>query len=388
MDKYLTIFESHSQYVEPEVRPNVSYCIQEDEVHYNSIPIMTVRYNVTDATNPTQLYYYISEGDTTAVTGALMFNKVVIDGVETSIADLDAAEGKYQLSVGEHTVKYTLKDPTSIVAHTFDNCRSLISVTIPNSVITIGDYAFNNCRGLSLIIFNSVITIGSYAFLNCHGLISVTIPNSVTTIGERAFMYCYGLTSVTIPNSVTTIGDHAFYDCHNLTSVNIPNSVTNIENGAFAYCRSLASVTIPNSVTSIGNEVFTVCESLTSVIIPNSVTTIGSHAFRGCDNLTSIIIPNSVTSIGGSAFWQCSNLTSVTIGNSVTSIGNSAFKSCSNLTNIISLATIAPTIGSETFEYINTGGTLYVPTGSTGYDVWMGTGRYYLGAYNWTKVEQ
>ena len=140
--------------------------------------------------------------------------------------------------------------------------------------------------------------------------------------------------------------------------------------------------------TTIGQSAFYYCSSLTSVIIPNSVTSIDSSAFAGCSGLTSVTIPNSVSTIGDYAFQNCYVLTSVTIGNSVTSIGSGAFRTCSGLTSITSLAMTAPTISSSTFRSVNTGGTLTVPTGSTGYDTWMGTGNYYLGKYNWTKVEQ
>ena len=106
------------------------------------------------------------------------------------------------------------------------------------------------------------------AFKNCNGLTSVTIPNSVTSIGEEAFAHCRGLTSVTIPNSVTSIGDEAFAYCRGLTSLTIPNSVTSIGDWAFYYCSGLTSVTIPNSVTSIGDYAFASCKSLKYIIIP------------------------------------------------------------------------------------------------------------------------
>ncbi|MCB6089277.1 leucine-rich repeat domain-containing protein, partial [Flavobacterium psychrophilum] len=99
----------------------------------------------------------------------------------------------------------------------------------------------------------------------CSGLTSVTIPNSVTTIGDEAFADCSGLTSVTIPNSVTTIGDGSFARCSGLTSVTIPNSVITINRGAFALCSGLTSVTIPNSVTTIRENAFTGCSSLRTV---------------------------------------------------------------------------------------------------------------------------
>ena len=94
------------------------------------------------------------------------------------------------------------------------------------------------------------------SFERCSGLTSVTIPNSVTSIGSSAFSGCIGLTSVTIPNSVTSIGDYVFYNCIGLTSVTIPNSVDSIGHGAFWGCSSLTSVTIPNSVISIGDDAF------------------------------------------------------------------------------------------------------------------------------------
>ena len=185
------------------------------------------------------------------------------------------------------------------------------------SVTSIGDYAF----------------LGSIIFAN-HSLKSVTIPNSVTSIGRLAFKGCGGLTSITIPNSVTSIGEDAFSSCSGLTSITIPNSVTSIGNGAFSGCFSLTSITIPNSVTSIGASAFHGCHRLTSITIPNSVTSIDSYTFNCCSSLTSVTIPESVTKIGEESFENCSSLTSVTILGNITYCGKNIFKDCYKLKTV------------------------------------------------------
>ena len=155
------------------------------------------------------------------------------------------------------------------------------------------------------------------------------------------------------------------------------------------YKSTVINAEIGTLCTSIGNSAFEWWGSvLSSVTIPDSVTSIGHNAFSHCTNLPNITIPNSVISIDYYAFVDCSGLTSVAMGSGVTSISNYAFESCSGLTSIVSLATTAPTIQNDTFKNVKTNGTLTVPSGSSGYDVWMGTGDYYLGKYGWTKVEQ
>ena len=172
-------------------------------------------------------------------------------------------------------------------------------------------YSFYECEKLSGIILpNSVTSIGDYAFEGCSGLTgSLTIPDGVTSIGDGAFRHCSGLTSLTIPDSVTSIGSWAFVGCSGLTSVTIPDSVTSFAGDFFAYCSSLTSVTMPDGVTSI---CFRGCSSLTSVTLPSSVIALQDNAFYECSSLTSITIPAGVKRIGMYAFINCSNLASVT----------------------------------------------------------------------------
>ena len=226
-------------------------------------------------------------------------------------------------------------------------------IVIEDGVTHIGSYAFLCKYAMSVTIPDSVTSIGNTAFNNCNNLATVSIPDSVTSIGDGAFSGCKLLTSVNIPDGVTSIGTSMFRGCESLTSVTIPDSVTSIGNSAFENCKSLTSITIPDGVTSIGDWAFARCDNLTSVIIPDSVNTIGHTAFSGCKSLTSVNIPDGVTSIGDSMFKDCESLTSVTIPDSVTSIGGSAFRNCPNLLSI-TLSDHVTTIGDDAFTVLKT----------------------------------
>ena len=232
-------------------------------------------------------------------------------------------------------------------------------------VLGIESLAFSGCNNLSSVsIPNSVTTIGYQAFYGCNSLTSVSIPNSVTSIGYHAFSGCSSLTSVTIPGSLTTIERGVFYGCSNLSFVSIPSSVTSIGSKAFQGCSSLTSISIPNSVTSIGGEAFNGCSSLTSVTIPNSMTTIGVQAFSGISGLKSVGIPNGVTSIEYGAFSGCSSLISVTIPGSLTNIDKYAFSGCVGLQEVYCNGNV-PLFLYDTFDEIYPNAVLYYPITDT-----------------------
>ena len=155
-----------------------------------------------------------------------------------------------------------------------------------------------------------VTAIGESAFVDyndTYRLKSVTIPDSVTTIGDHAFYKCDGLKNITIGKNVTSIGNSAFSGCDSLESVIIPDGVTSI-NRAFENCQGLKNITIPDSVTFIGESAFCMCSNLTNIAIPNSISFIGDNAFEDCTSLASATIPNSVTYIGHRAVDSCTSL--------------------------------------------------------------------------------
>ena len=209
--------------------------------------------------------------------------------------------------------------------------RNISEVILTDGVTNIGNYAFSYCKGLtSITIPDSVISIGEDTFSgfydsrdNCNAIIktktntlirgcqNTIIPDTVVSIDYWAFDYCTGLTSITIPDSVTHIGEWAFQGCSGLTSVSVSpdnrvydsrdNCNAIIETKTNTLIVGCQKTRIPETVTSIGKGAFFGCTGLTSITIPNSVTTISDFAFTDCMGLTSITIPDSVISIGTDA---------------------------------------------------------------------------------------
>ena len=284
---------------------------------------------------------------------------------------------------------YVYNNPLFYAHHLFsDENTEITDLVIPNNVVSIGDFAFVGCNGLtSITIPHSVTSIGIDSFRECPGLKKVIVKD-IASWCAISFSQYYGkrseysnplriaqhlfsdenteITNLVIPSSVTSINYSVFEGCIGLSSVTIPYSVTDIGEFAFSGCSGLGSITIGNSVTSIEGSAFSGCNSLASVTIPNSVTSIGGWAFRECSSLTSVTIPSSVKNIGYNAFYDCSGLASLTIGNSVTSIGERAFHGCNGLTLVISKIENPCLIPSNCFpEDVFNNVTLYVPMGTT-----------------------
>ena len=181
-----------------------------------------------------------------------------------------------------------------------------------------------------------VIAIADNAFSDNSQLTSVTIPDTIISMGIGAFSNCQNLTDVVFEQNsqLSAIGESAFSGCSGLTNIIIPNSVTSIDVYAFNGCSGLTNIIIPNSVTSIGNLAFSNCTGLTSITIPNNVTSVGEYAFLNCTNLKNVSFGNGVTSIVGYTFYGCSSLSSITLSDSITSIGDFAFCKCNSVTTV------------------------------------------------------
>ncbi|MBR4042045.1 MAG: leucine-rich repeat domain-containing protein [Bacteroidaceae bacterium] len=223
---------------------------------------------------------------------------------------------------GQRVTQLVIPETVNMIKDwSFAGCNCLTSISIPESVTSIGNNAFYKCpaRRKPIEPVDHSVRVGDFKFEDgvlvgyVGSSTNVVLPKNFQgknyAIGERAFKDSK-IVSVTIPEGVTDIGSSAFWGCTKLASITIPESVTSIGLGAFRDCSSLTSITIPENVMSIRVWAFYGCSSLTSVTLPESLTSIGDYAFSGCSSLSSINIPESVTSIGLGAFFGCAKLTS------------------------------------------------------------------------------
>ena len=236
---------------------------------------------------------------------------------------------------------------TSIGAYAFGSCTSLTSLSLVGSFQTIGDSAFVNCGMTSLTIDATITSIEKYAF-SSRFLTSLSLTGNVQEIGDYAFATCNSLTSLSLTGDIQEIGDYAFYSCPSLKTVTLPKSLTSIGSYAFDSCTSLDSIEIPGTVTEIGDCAFYNCDRLISATIDEGVQSTGANMFYGCDNLATVKLPESLTTIADGSFASCSNLNHVKIPARVTCIGNSAFANCTSLSEI-TLRDGVKTIGANAF---------------------------------------
>lgn len=266
---------------------------------------------------------------------------------------------------------------TSIGEKAFAESNLLESITIPDSIVSIGEDAFLECDGLKKVYVSSIedwckidfsypnanpLSRGADLYVDNKLVTDVTIPDGVKSIGEYAFYGYSSLKSISFPSSIRSIGESAFDECSNLDEVYVTNiedwckiKFENLYSNPISYAGKIyidgelaTDITIPKGITKICDNAFVGCNTITNVVIPNSVISIGDSAFSRCSNLKNISIPNSVVNIDEGAFSSCSNLEKVEIPDGIKIIKNSTFVFCENLTTIIIPQSVKE-IGSSAF---------------------------------------
>ena len=215
-------------------------------------------------------------------------------------------------------------------------------------VIKINDKVFSGNTNLTTVSLpENLVEIGAFAFNECKNLASVALPESLTTLGDRAFYACKSLKTIKIPSGITIIPDSCFYECSSLESVTIPEGVTAVGGDALRFC-NFNALTLPESLEKIGSHAFDGNKSLKSVNIPAKVKTIEERAFSFC-GLTELVIPEGVLVIDQDAFLGNYSLKNLTLPSTITSIGESAFLYNDNLQSIICNAATPPALGADVF---------------------------------------
>ena len=199
-----------------------------------------------------------------------------------------------------------------------------------------------------------------HLYLNGSEITELTIPNTVDSIGDWAFVQCSNITSVNVPEGVKYIGRGSFNNT-GITQISLPSSLTGIGWAVFLGCNNLKNITIPQNVTSIEDYTFRICLGLESVTIGDGVTDINSWAFSGCSNLKTVVYGRNVRRIGKIVFGDCTSLTSIDLPESVISIDEYAFYNCIGITSITSRAITPPTVGENAFGNVDKSIPLYVP---------------------------
>lgn len=265
----------------------------------------------------------IRRSDNTLVLGLA---SAVIPETVVSIGDYAFA---YRKNLSEIAIPSSV---TAIGSYAFADCENLKTIEVSESVKSIQSCVFKSCVSLTKATWRTLVSVPDSVFEGCSALTDVKLSN-VTKIGERAFSGCIGLKEIILPQSLTEIGEYAFNKTA-LASITLPQSIDKVGNGWFSDCKYLETVNFDGKIKEIGESAFSGCISLKSFEIPSSVVSIGNFAFLGCTSLKNIEIPSSVVSIGNFAFRGCSALSEVLFNEGLKTIGESAFRACKCLSSV------------------------------------------------------
>lgn len=218
-------------------------------------------------------------------------------------------------------------------------------LSLPSTLKTIGENAFENSVYREVNIPENVEYIGKGAFYACNELETVNLNCSIKTLESETFSGCKKLKNIDIPESVTSIGNSTFSSCNKLENIDIPESVTSIGNMAFSFCISLNNIKIPDGVTEISAGLFNDCWCLEKVDLPDNIEIIGSGSFNDCTSLKIINLGDNVREIGAYAFSYCTSLTEIKFGSNLKEIWNYAFQNSGLTGNITIPANVSKIYG-------------------------------------------
>lgn len=277
------------------------------------------------------------DGHTVKQIGSYAFGKnttLTSVSIPETVTELKYSAFEDCTSLTAVTIPGGLTKAGSLSNGVFTGCSALTTVQFGSGLVSIPDALFEGTGLKTITLPESVTSIGPWAFANCAKLEQVSFPAGLTSIDLCAFENCTALTAVTLPKRLTELGNEAFENCSALKSVWIPKSLTNINGfgGSFKGCTALTDITFETGITKIADYQFA-DSPIKSITIPGTVTTVGMSAFSGCANLTAIDLPSSVTEIDGYAF-SSTGLTAVTLPKHLRKLGTDAFAGCTALKSV------------------------------------------------------
>lgn len=252
--------------------------------------------------------------------------------------------------------------------HCFIGCSALTSIELPEGLKSIGEWAFRGCDLQSFDIPESVETVGGYAYSQNMDITSVTVPAGVT-MGSGVFYECTGIKTVTIEEGVTEVAPESFKECSALKTVKLASTVEAIGEGAFQNC-PLTSITLPAGLKTLGGNAFYGC-NLSSITLPDGLEAIGNGAFAANENITKATIPGGVSKIETYIFRGCTGLKTVTLEEGVTFISGGAFSGCDNLTTLKLPSTIETICWSFELPSLQTMSIAEDPEGKRSFVCWQ-----------------